>query len=209
MPADGFYEWLRDGWRAPAVLPPRGAACPADGPGLLAMAGLWSLWKDPATGQWIPSCAVVTTTASEQVAPIHDRMPVILPRDAWWPWLDPAETDPAYLRSLLVPAADDALDLYPVSSRVNSVRNNGPDLIVRVEPAAAAVTQGTLFGLGAVRGERRGECAAGPVRRSPSPLLRPGPCGALTALSGLGRPAATRRPPSRLGVVGVGPELGR
>jgi putative SOS response-associated peptidase YedK len=149
VPADGFYEWLRQGKaRQPFFLQPATDGS-RDASGLLAMAGLWSLWKDPATGAWVSSCAVVTTEASDQVAPIHNRMPVILPRDAWWPWLDPAEKDLEYLRSLLVPAPSDALDLFPVSSRVNSVRNNGPDLILPVEPAAmpaAAMEQGTLFG---------------------------------------------------------------
>jgi putative SOS response-associated peptidase YedK len=149
VPADGFYEWLRQGkGRQPFFLQPA-ADGSRDASGLLAMAGLWSLWKDPATGEWVSSCAVVTTEASEQVAPIHDRMPVILPRDAWWPWLDPDEKDLGYLRSLLVPAPSDALDLFPVSSRVNSVSNNGPDLIARLDPAAlpaAAMEQGTLFG---------------------------------------------------------------
>jgi putative SOS response-associated peptidase YedK len=148
VPADGFYEWLRQGKaRQPFFLQPA-ADGSRDASGLLAMAGLWSLWKDPVTGAWVPSCAVVTTEASDQVAPIHDRMPVILPRDAWWPWLDPDEKDLGYLRSLLVPAPPDALDLFPVSSRVNSVRNNGPELILPVERAvvaAAAMEQGTLF----------------------------------------------------------------
>ena len=145
VPADGFYEWLRQGGsRQPFFLHPAVDGS-RDASGLLAMAGLWSLWKDPATGAWVSSCAVVTTEASDQVAPIHDRMPVILPRDAWWPWLDPDEKDLGYLRSLLVPAPSDALDVYAVSSRVNSVRNNGADLIVPLEPAAAT-EQGTLFG---------------------------------------------------------------
>jgi len=144
VPSDGFYEWLRrDGNRQPFFL--HAARGSGDDSGLLAMAGLWSLWKNPATGEWVSSCAVVTTAANDQVAPIHNRMPVILPRDAWWPWLDPDEKDLGYLRSLLVPAQSDALDLHPVSSRVNSVRNNGPDLIVPLEPTAGML-QGTLFG---------------------------------------------------------------
>ena len=145
VPADGFYEWLRNGSSREAFFLQPAAGGTRDASGLLAMAGLWSLWKDPATGTWVSSCAVVTTEASTEVAPIHDRMPVILPRDAWWPWLDPEEKDLGYLRSLLVPAPADALDLYAVSSRVNSVRNNGPDLILPLEPAAT-LEQGTLFG---------------------------------------------------------------
>jgi putative SOS response-associated peptidase YedK len=144
VPSDGFYEWLRQGAsRQPFFL--RSARRAGDGPGLLAMAGLWSLWRDPATGQWLSSCAVVTAEANEQVAPIHDRMPVILPPEAWLPWLDPDEKDVGFLRSLLVPAPSGALDLYPVSSRVNSVRNNGPELIMPVD-AVAKMEQTTLFG---------------------------------------------------------------
>jgi putative SOS response-associated peptidase YedK len=143
VPADGFYEWLREGGaRRPYFI--HAAAGAATMPGLLPIAGLWSLWKDPVTGQWISSCAVVTTEASEQLAPIHDRMPVILPRDAWLPWLDPEEKDLGYLRGLLVPARE-LLDLYPVSSRVNSVRNNGPHLVLPVEQPAL-LGQTTLFG---------------------------------------------------------------
>jgi putative SOS response-associated peptidase YedK len=124
IPSDGFYEWRRDGTRRQPYLlaPPPGA--------VLAMAGLWSLWKDPATGFWVPSAAVVTTAANADVSFVHDRMPVLLPRDAWRAWLDPAERDTALLRSMLVPAPDGALDIRAVSTRVNSVRNDGPDLIV-------------------------------------------------------------------------------
>jgi putative SOS response-associated peptidase YedK len=143
VPADGFYEWLRRGGNRQAFF--LHAAGGTDAAQLLAMAGLWSLWKDPATGAWLSSCAVVTTEASDQVASIHDRMPVMLARDAWLPWLDPDEKDLGYLRSLLVPAPNDALDVYPVSSRVNSVRNNGPELILPVEPPVA-LEQATLFG---------------------------------------------------------------
>ena len=140
VPADGFYEWLRrDGRRDPFFLHPH------DQNELLPMAGLWSIWKDPATGAWVPSCSVVTTEASAQVAPIHDRMPVILPPEAWRSWLDPDERDFGYLRGLLAPAPDDALRIDAVSSRVNSVRNNGPDLIAPVVQPPA-LEQGTLFG---------------------------------------------------------------
>src|SRR5262245_56305297 len=77
VPADGFYEWRREGSRRlPFYLhPPRG--------GVLAMAGLWSVWKDPSTGLWVPSAAVVTTSANATVGELHDRMPVILAPGAW------------------------------------------------------------------------------------------------------------------------------
>ena len=127
VPSDGFYEWRRTGGpKQPFFLhPPDGA--------VLAMAGVWAAWKDPATGLWVPSAAVITTDANRVVAAIHDRMPVLLPREAWDDWLDPATDDTDFLLSLLVPAPDDVLDMYPVSARVNDVRNDDPGLIVPVD----------------------------------------------------------------------------
>lgn len=123
VPADGFYEWDRaEGRKQPYLLRP-----PADG--VLAMAGIWSVWKDPETGLWIPSAAVITTAANGTVGRIHDRMPVLLPKDAWAIWLDPTLGDPAELQGLLVPAPDDVLAMIPVSKLVNSVRNDSPDLL--------------------------------------------------------------------------------
>ncbi len=66
---------------------------------------------------------------------IHDRMPVLLPREAWDDWLDPELDDPEYLQSLLEPPPDDVLEMYPISTRVNNVRNQGPELL---EPVAEA-----------------------------------------------------------------------
>jgi putative SOS response-associated peptidase YedK len=123
VPSDGFYEWRRTGGpRQPFFLhPPEGA--------VLAMAGLWAVWKDPETGLWVPSAAVITTAANRLVGTIHDRMPVLLPREAWDDWLDPAVDDQEYLLSLLEPAPDDVLDMVAVSTRVNNVRNDGPELL--------------------------------------------------------------------------------
>ena len=126
VPADGFYEWRRTGGRKqPFYLHP-----PEDA--VLAMAGLWSVWKDPATGLWVPSAAVVTTDANRLVSSLHDRMPVLLPREAWDDWLDPAVDDQEYLLSLLVPAPDDVLSMVPISTAVNDVRNEGPALLTPV-----------------------------------------------------------------------------
>lgn len=148
VPADAFYEWIRDGAkRLPYLLRAAdGFAADPESP-LLNFAGLWSVWKDPATGIWVPSCAVVTTAASRQMAPIHERMPVILPGETWRDWLDPELTDPGEIMSLLVPA-EDALEIYPVSPLVNSVRNNGPELVAPLSVAVAAEppAQQTLFG---------------------------------------------------------------
>jgi len=131
VPSDGFYEWRRTGGpKQPFFLHP-----PEDA--VLAMAGLWAVWKDPETGLWVPSAAVITTDANRAVSAIHDRMPVLLPQEAWDDWLDPAVNDRDYLLSLLVPAPDDVLATYPISTRVNDVRNEGSDLLTRVEEVEA------------------------------------------------------------------------
>jgi putative SOS response-associated peptidase YedK len=123
VPADGFYEWRRLGsQRQPFLL-----RSPVTSP--LALAGLWAPWRDPRTGDWLLSCAVVTTAANRTVAQLHDRMPVILSREQWSAWLDPDVTDAGLLRTMLRPAADGTLETVAVSSRVNNVNNEGPDLV--------------------------------------------------------------------------------
>jgi putative SOS response-associated peptidase YedK len=136
IPADGFYEWRRVGSarKQPWLLGPQ------DDDALLAIAGLWSVWKDPATGLWVPSATVVTTDANDDVAQLHDRMPVLLPRDAWASWLDPDQQDQGLLLSLLGPAPAGILEMHPVSRRVNDVRNDGPDLTDPVPEERADVT---------------------------------------------------------------------
>jgi putative SOS response-associated peptidase YedK len=137
VPSDGFYEWQQTGGKRkqPWFLGPVGERA------VLAMAGLWSVWKDPATGLWVTSAAVITTDANDDVSTLHDRMPVLLPRDAWATWLDPDERDQDLLRSLLTPAPDGILDIHPVSMRVNDVRNDGPDLMESVDLSEAAAAE--------------------------------------------------------------------
>jgi putative SOS response-associated peptidase YedK len=126
IPADGFYEWRKvDGGKQPYLLRLRGGA-------LFAFAGLWSTWRDRERGETLESCAIVTTSPNALAATIHDRMPVILPPERHARWLDPAATDPVALASLLVPYPDGEMEAYPVSTRVNSPRNDDPSLI---EPA--------------------------------------------------------------------------
>jgi putative SOS response-associated peptidase YedK len=132
VPADGFYEWLKQdgGGRQPMrILDPSG--------GPLALAGLWTGRQDPATGVWQRTFTIVTTRPNAFMTPIHNRMPVVIPPASWAAWLDPTPREPGELRALLEPRDDVALDAYPVSSLVNSVRNNGPELIapVELEPA--------------------------------------------------------------------------
>jgi putative SOS response-associated peptidase YedK len=97
----------------------------------LAVAGLWSAWRDKEVGEgpWLHSATIVTTSANGTMEPIHDRMPVILPQSAWEAWLDPANNDLDSLGKLLIPAADDLLTMQRASLDVNSVRNNGPELL--------------------------------------------------------------------------------
>jgi putative SOS response-associated peptidase YedK len=72
---------------------------------------------------------VITTVANATVAPLHDRMPVMLTEEDWDQWLDPAESSAELMREMLVPAPSHPLQRHPVSSRVNNVRNEGPELI--------------------------------------------------------------------------------
>jgi putative SOS response-associated peptidase YedK len=156
IPADGFYEWQRVGEKRkqPWFLGPH------EEQALLAMAGLWSVWKDPATGLWVLSASVITTDANDDVGRLHDRMPVLLPREAWATWLDPDQQDHGLLRSLLHPAPDGVLEMHPVSRRVNDVREDGPDLVDRVpdeQTTDAAPAEVPPTGSG--RGRRSSEAA--------------------------------------------------
>jgi putative SOS response-associated peptidase YedK len=139
LPADGYYEWQRL----------EGAGAPkqpyfirrADG-GPLAFAGLYELWRDPALPEddelsFLWTATIITTSAPDDLGRIHDRMPMVIQQGNWADWLDPAAGDSAGLLALLAPAASDGLTSYPVSTAVNSVRNNGPRLIDRAEPVGA------------------------------------------------------------------------
>jgi putative SOS response-associated peptidase YedK len=132
VPADGFYEWKKipgQKNKQPVYLH-RG-----DGE-QLAFAGLWEEWHRG--DQRLRSTTIITCAANELIAPIHDRMPVVLPPTAWRDWLDPAIDDTATLGQLLVPAPPALFAVHEVSTEVNSVRNKGPHLIEPAEPAAPA-----------------------------------------------------------------------
>jgi putative SOS response-associated peptidase YedK len=140
VPADGWYEWTRrDGVRQAYYMTPRDGS-------VLALAGLWSIWR----GADVPllTYTVVTTAALGDLAGIHDRMPLLLPRDRWDDWLagggEPGD--------LLAPPTEEwlgGLEIRPVGKAVGDVRNNGPDLIAAVpapplralpeEPAASTL----------------------------------------------------------------------
>ena len=134
VPVDGFYEWLRDGSKRQ----PMRIHDPDDRP--LALAGLWTGRQDPESGVWHRTFTIVTTRPNAFMASIHDRMPVIVQPDAWARWLDPRPTDVGELRALLEPRDDWALDAYPVPSLVNNVRNNGPELVERLQPSPEPLT---------------------------------------------------------------------
>ena len=135
MPADGFYEWQ--------VVPGRRQKQPyfiarADREPMV-FAGLYEVWRDRSDpdAEWMRSCALITTDANDKLAVIHDRMPVVLPEDAWSAWLDPENHDTESLRHLLVPAPSDDFVAYPVSTLVNKPENQGPELLEPVDPDAA------------------------------------------------------------------------
>jgi putative SOS response-associated peptidase YedK len=141
VPADGFYEWRRGDGRPQPYYIRRADAAP------LGLAGLWSGWRDPSTGEVRRTFTIVTTQANEAVAPLHDRMPVVLPRDAWATWLQPASVDTGELVALLRPAPEGWLESFAVEPLVNNVRNNGPELIRRLEPQPELSPRGATLGL--------------------------------------------------------------
>ena len=124
IPADGFYEWRSMGNRKQPY-----CIAPADGEPV-AFAGLWERWERD--GQALESCTILVTQANAVIAPIHDRMPVILEPADEARWLDPALTDPAALQALLVPCPPERLRLWPVSPALNHPRHEGPDLMAPV-----------------------------------------------------------------------------
>jgi len=115
--ADGFYEWRRAG----ATKQPYFIHRADDRP--FAFAGLWERWEGP-DHTVLETCALITTEANELMAPIHDRMPVILSPDDYALWLDPAIEDPKRLQPLLRPCPSEALVAYPVGAHVNNPRND-------------------------------------------------------------------------------------
>ncbi|WP_461021644.1 SOS response-associated peptidase [Thalassiella azotivora] len=136
VPVDGWYEWQP----SPVARDQRGRprkqpffVREADG-GLLALAGVYELWRDPDRDgddpqAWLATFAVVTGPAQGHLERVHDRMPWVLPRDRWDAWLDPEVRDPEEVRSLLTPPDVGRLVAVPVSTRVNDVRNGGPELV--------------------------------------------------------------------------------
>lgn len=124
IPANGFYEWKRDGKEK---IPYRIFIRSED---IFAMAGIWEIWKD-AKGKQVNTFSIITTTPNSLMKTIHNRMPVILNKNDEKAWL--FENDPSFLKTLLKPYDPDIMGAYQISSMVNSPANNSPELIEEVK----------------------------------------------------------------------------
>ncbi len=137
IPADGWYEWqIVDGPDGPMKQPRY--MVPPDGHSI-AFAGLYEFWRG-GDGPTLSTCTIITTPSVGVLTEIHDRMPLVLPRTGWTRWLDPAVNDPSDLLKGWDEADGEHLELRPVATTVNSVDNNGPELIAAVEPPPEAQT---------------------------------------------------------------------
>lgn len=137
IPADGFFEWQA---------PPPGQTkkqplwihLKNDGDRdhkLFAFAGLFDCWKGGETPLY--TCTIITTSANDAIAPVHERMPVILSPNGERDWLDESNNDPADLLKLLIPAPNNIIQMFPVSTMVNSAKAQGQDLILPLHSSAA------------------------------------------------------------------------
>ena len=132
--ADGFFEWKKepDG----AIKTPMYVTLESGKP--FAFAGLWDTWEQ-ADGERLRTCTIITTAPNELMAEIHSRMPVILPEEAYGPWLDPGTDEPELLNGLLTAYPADKMQAHPVSHTVNSPRNDTPGCI---DPTDLEVPEG-------------------------------------------------------------------
>ncbi|MGW2364491.1 SOS response-associated peptidase [Streptomyces sp. NPDC001667] len=135
LPADGFYEWQTVSATGKAKTYKQPYFISPEEGGVMAMAGLYEFWRDSAVAAdddpaaWWTTCTIITTEATDAAGRIHPRMPLAVAPADWDTWLDPAHQDPDELRALLTAPADGHLDARAVSTAVNSVRNNGPQLL--------------------------------------------------------------------------------
>ena len=132
IPADGFYEWQAAGERKRPFYVHAKSGAP------LAFAGLWETWTGP-NGEELETAAIVTTTANRTLKPIHDRMPVIVPPEAFDLWLDGATVDATTAAALIAPAPDNLLEAYEISTAVNRTANDNPKLLEPVVPGQLQV----------------------------------------------------------------------
>ncbi|MFI9648245.1 SOS response-associated peptidase [Streptomyces sp. NPDC052040] len=140
LPADGFYEWQPE--RDPDTGRTRKQPYyihPEDDR-VMALAGLYAFWRDPAVphdddpAAWLTTCTVITTEATDAAGRIHPRMPLAIAPDHYDAWLDPHRRDPDGLRALLAAPADGRLETRQVSPAVNDVHHNGPGLLTGTAP---------------------------------------------------------------------------
>jgi putative SOS response-associated peptidase YedK len=123
VPADAFYEWQKEGGKTQPY-----AIVPAEGE-LFAFAGLWERWRNPTDGSILRSFTIVTGLPNALCQPIHERMPVILPKSAWSLWLGEEEAGPSELLSLLQPYPAELMRVYPIGPAVGNVNNDEPGLL--------------------------------------------------------------------------------
>ncbi|MGC4803573.1 SOS response-associated peptidase [Micromonospora sp. DT233] len=137
VPADGWYEWVRrpEGGRQAYYLTPADAS-------VLALAGIWTTWDGPAGP--VPTFSVLTTAALGALAEVHERMPLLLPRERWASWLGPVD-EPAALLDPPPARWLAGLEIRPVGPQVGNVRNDGPGLTARLAERSAPAEELTLF----------------------------------------------------------------
>jgi putative SOS response-associated peptidase YedK len=159
IPADGYYEWQA---AADQKVKQPFYIYRADGR-VLCFAGIYELWRDGSVppdheDAWLWTASIITTEAADEIGKIHDRTPMVITPESWADWLDPANSDKALLMAMMLPATSPGaggLTSHPVSTAVNSVRNNGPDLI---EPLPPGLPPGTGAGGGSrARGSGSGQ----------------------------------------------------
>jgi putative SOS response-associated peptidase YedK len=134
FPADGFYEWRQEGRGKRPFHVRRRDGQP------MAFAGLWETWIGP-NGEEMETAAIVTTTANADLAPIHERMPVVIPEEAFESWLDCVNVDAAMASAMIAPAPEGMFEGYEISSAVNRAANDSAELI---EPVPAEIAGAPL-----------------------------------------------------------------
>jgi putative SOS response-associated peptidase YedK len=125
--ADGFYEWMSSS-EEKSKIP---YYIHLSSGGVFAFAGLWDIWTAP-DGAKIKSCTIITTQPNSLIAPIHNRMPVIVHQEAYSQWIEPGEVNPTNINELLAPYPANLMEAYPVSRAVNDPKHDSPSLIARV-----------------------------------------------------------------------------
>ena len=149
LPADGYYEWYPCADLTPMGKPRKQPFFirPRDG-GVLGMAGVYEIWRDPRRAEDDPSrfrwtVSIITTEAEDSLGQIHDRMPMMVEPERWAQWLDPGVDDREDLLDLLAPATPGRLEAFAVSTLVNNVRNNGPELLAPLPMTPPPITGDT------------------------------------------------------------------